>query len=124
MELAEKRGKAPTSGLAFGRHFSDHMFVAEFDTAHGGWHKARIEPLRALHLHPASKALHTSISVFEGMKAFRGVDGRIRLFRPHVNAKRLNDSADRAVLPVRIVLIVKDLAYLRELLLNFLRQFP
>ena len=39
-------------------------------------------------LHPASKALHYAIQIFEGMKAYRGFDGKIRLFRPEMNIDR------------------------------------
>ena len=41
-------------------------------------------------------AMHYAIECFEGLKAFRGKDGRIRLFRPEENAKRLK----RCVLPL------------------------
>lgn len=38
------------------------------------------------------------------MKAYRGVDGKIRLFRPDLNMKRMSTSAERSVLPVRIII--------------------
>jgi branched-chain amino acid aminotransferase len=72
-------------------------------------------------MHPAAKVLHyaTSVShwnfsssfitnqkfrfclsqIFEGMKAFRGDDDIIRLFRPAKNMTRMNKSADRCCLP-------------------------
>jgi len=39
------------------------------------------------------------LQLFEGMKAYRGVDGKTRLFRPDLNMKRLLRGADRALLP-------------------------
>jgi len=39
-------------------------------------------------LHPATKALHYAVQLFEGMKAYRGFDGKIRLFRPELNTAR------------------------------------
>jgi len=39
-------------------------------------------------LHPATKALHYAVQLFEGMKAYRGNDGKIRLFRPEMNIAR------------------------------------
>ena len=51
-------------------------------------------------MHPAAKVLHYAPELFEGMKAYRGVeDGAIRLFRPELNMKRMNSSASRACLP-------------------------
>lgn len=50
-------------------------------------------------MHIAATALHYGQACFEGLKAFRGKDGRIRLFRPHENAKRMQASADRLVVP-------------------------
>lgn len=66
----------------------------------GGWEAPRIKPFQNLSLHPASSALHYSIELFEGMKAFRGVDNRIRLFRPMLNMERMHRSADRSCLPL------------------------
>lgn len=46
---------------------------------------------------------HTLLSfwqLFEGMKAYRGVDDKIRMFRPFENMKRMKSTADRAYLPV------------------------
>lgn len=53
-----------------------------------GWGKPLISPLHDLSLHPGIKALHYAVQLFEGMKAYRGFDGKIRLFRPDLNMKR------------------------------------
>lgn len=42
------------------------------------------------------------LQLFEGMKAFRGVDNHIRLFRPMLNMARMHRSADRSCLPVSL----------------------
>lgn len=52
-----------------------------------------------IRLHIAATALHYGQACFEGLKAFRGRDGRIRIFRPDENAKRMASSADRLVIP-------------------------
>ncbi|XP_030195603.1 branched-chain-amino-acid aminotransferase, mitochondrial isoform X2 [Gadus morhua] len=65
-----------------------------------GWEAPQIKPFQNLSLHPASSALHYSIELFEGMKAFRGVDDRIRLFRPMHNMERMHRSAERSCLPL------------------------
>eukprot|EP00096_Caligus_rogercresseyi_P013161 TRINITY_DN5830_c0_g1_i1.p1 TRINITY_DN5830_c0_g1~~TRINITY_DN5830_c0_g1_i1.p1 ORF type:complete len:357 (-),score=103.75 TRINITY_DN5830_c0_g1_i1:211-1281(-) len=64
-----------------------------------GWGTPSIGPIQPLSLHPASKVLHYAQEIFEGLKAFRGVDDRIRLFRPGHNMARMNLSATRAELP-------------------------
>jgi len=58
-----------------------------------------IRPLAPLSLHPASKVLHYAQEIYEGMKAYRGEDNRVRLFRPELNMERMNVSAKRACLP-------------------------
>jgi branched-chain amino acid aminotransferase len=65
----------------------------------GGWHDARIEPYGPIELDPAASSLHYAQAVFEGLKAFRGVDGAVRLFRPDRNAARFHQSCDRMCIP-------------------------
>ncbi|XP_074019690.1 branched-chain-amino-acid aminotransferase, cytosolic isoform X5 [Numenius arquata] len=74
------------------------MLTIEWSLA-SGWEKPYIKPLGNLSLHPASSSLHYAIELFEGMKAYRGVDGKIRLFRPTLNMDRMARSAIRAALP-------------------------
>lgn len=68
-------------------------------TAHGGWQTPKIEKLRNLSIHPAAKVLHYSVEIFEGMKAYYGVDQKYRLFRPDLNMIRFNKSSLRSALP-------------------------
>ncbi|KAG8223538.1 hypothetical protein J437_LFUL004412, partial [Ladona fulva] len=85
--------------LIFGKHFTDHMIQIVHAKSKGGWQVPRIVPFQNISLHPAAKVLHYAFELFEGMKAYRGVDGRIRLFRPHQNMNRMNYSAVSSVLP-------------------------
>lgn len=55
-----------------------------------------------LQLEPSSSVLHYAQTVFEGMKAYRKDDGKVMMFRPDMNMKRMNSSAKRIALPVRI----------------------
>ncbi|XP_028518316.1 branched-chain-amino-acid aminotransferase isoform X2 [Exaiptasia diaphana] len=68
-------------------------------TATGGWAAPKVVPYGTMQLSPATSALHYGLECFEGMKAYRGVDNKIRLFRPMENMKRMNHSASRASLP-------------------------
>lgn len=89
---------ADESKLGFGKIFTDHMFIAEYEEGKG-WHDARIVPYGPIELDPSLMTLHYGQSIFEGLKAYRGVDGEIRLFRPEKNFERLNYSAERMCLP-------------------------
>ena len=99
IEKTNNPGKMPPEEqLGFGKVFSDHMFVMDYDREQG-WHDARIIPFGYLSLHPAATVLHYGAEVFEGLKAYRTEKGDIRLFRPMENIKRLNRSAERLCLP-------------------------
>jgi len=79
--------------LAFGKSFSDHMFTADY--IDGEWTNMGIVPVTNLSLHPGNCTLHYGQSIFEGMKAFKNKDGEAVLFRPEMNARRFNASANR-----------------------------
>ncbi|KAH8342826.1 hypothetical protein KR059_000610 [Drosophila kikkawai] len=85
--------------LGFGRLFTDHMLKIYYHKSLGGWQKPEITPLENLVMHPAAKVLHYAVELFEGMKAYRGVDGKIRIFRPDMNMNRMNLAAQRSGLP-------------------------
>ncbi len=83
--------------LKFGRTFSDHMFVCTYDN--GRWNKPVIRPYGPITMSPASAGLHYGQSIFEGMKAYKNSDGKVSLFRPLENLRRLNASAERMCMP-------------------------
>uniref|UniRef100_A0AC34F3P3 Branched-chain-amino-acid aminotransferase n=1 Tax=Panagrolaimus sp. ES5 TaxID=591445 RepID=A0AC34F3P3_9BILA len=85
-------------GLKFGHSFADHMMEADWHIDNG-WTKALISPLHNFNLHPGAKVLHYAIELFEGMKAYRGVDNKIRIFRPEQNMERMRRTAARSSLP-------------------------
>ena len=84
--------------LGFGKIFTDHMFLMEYDEGRG-WHDARIQPYGKLEVDPASPVLHYAQEIFEGLKAYRTPQGEVQLFRPRDNAVRLNISAHRMCMP-------------------------
>ena len=86
------------SKLGFGKHFTDHMFLMDYEVGKG-WHNARIVPFGYLSIHPASTVLHYGSEIFEGLKAYRTEKGNIQMFRPMENIKRMNNSAERMCLP-------------------------
>jgi branched-chain amino acid aminotransferase len=93
-----KKERPKDKDLAFGTVFTDHMFVANFEEEKG-WYDPRIEPYAPLPLDPATAVLHYGQGLFEGLKAFRGRDGTIRLFRPDKHVERLNRTAHRMCIP-------------------------
>ena len=85
------------ANIQFGKIYSDHMFVAEYED--GEWKNMRIEPYEPMHISPASPALHYGISIFEGLKAYKDDNGQINVFRPDRNFERMNISANRMCMP-------------------------
>lgn len=79
--------------LAFGKTHTDHMLKIESDGKK--WNKPEIFPFAPFELDPFNSTLHYSIACFEGMKAYWGVDGEIRMFRPWDNIGRLSTSMER-----------------------------
>ncbi|MCL2628937.1 MAG: branched-chain amino acid aminotransferase [Oscillospiraceae bacterium] len=90
--------KPDPNTLKFGKTFSDHMFVMDFETGKG-WHDGRIVPYGNLSLDPAAAVFHYGQEMFEGMKAYRTKDGRIQLFRPYMNAERTRKTNERMCMP-------------------------
>ena len=93
-----KQKPAPGTALGFGKIFTDHMFIMNYDEGQG-WHDARIVPYGPIPLDPAAMCLHYGQEVFEGLKAYRTPEGKISLFRPDRNMARLNNSNERLCIP-------------------------
>ena len=88
----------PGQKLGFGKIFTDHMFIMNY-TEGKGWHDPRVVPFQNISLSPAAMVYHYGQEMFEGMKAYKGPDGNVYLFRPDMNAKRTNATNDRLVIP-------------------------
>jgi branched-chain amino acid aminotransferase len=86
------------STAPFGTVFTDHMALARY--AHGVWEAPKLGPVEPLPLHPATHALHYGSACFEGLKAHRGTDGVVRIFRLDAHVRRLQQSATILALPV------------------------
>ncbi|MCP5154525.1 MAG: branched-chain amino acid aminotransferase [Ectothiorhodospiraceae bacterium] len=96
--VAESRiGSVDFENLGFGNLFSDHMFSMRYEG--GAWREPRILPYGPISIDPANATLQYAQSVFEGLKAFRGVDGKVRVFRPDMNLARMRTSCERICIP-------------------------
>lgn len=93
-----KQKPADETKLGFGKIFTDHMFIMDYDAGQG-WHEARIVPYAPICLDPSASVFHYAQECFEGMKAYRCADGHVQLFRPDCNAKRLQDTHERLCIP-------------------------
>ena len=79
------------ASLPFGYHRTDYNVRCVY--RNGEWGEIEVHTSEEITLHMAASCLHYGQEAFEGQKAFRGVDGRIRLFRIEENARRFADSA-------------------------------
>ncbi|WP_211745995.1 branched-chain amino acid aminotransferase [Paenibacillus sp. Marseille-Q4541] len=94
-----KKQKPAADELGFGKYYTDHMFMMDYNGEEQGWENPRIIPYQPISLDPAAKVFHYGQTVFEGLKAYRTADQRILLFRPQKNFKRLNLSNERIDIP-------------------------
>jgi branched-chain amino acid aminotransferase len=85
------------NNLDFGETFTDHMFVCDY--SNGKWNTPEIIPYQSISLDPSASALHYGQAVFEGMKAYKDVNGKVWMFRPKENWLRLNKSCERMMIP-------------------------
>jgi branched-chain amino acid aminotransferase len=85
------------SKLPFGMYFADHMFMSNF--REGAWRDSEIKPYGPISFTPALHTLHYGQAIFEGQKAYYREDGKIGIFRPLANARRMNHSARRMLMP-------------------------
>lgn len=93
-----KKTKPEPHKLGFGKYFTDHMFIMDYEPAKG-WYNPRIIPYQPITLEPAAMVFHYGQAIFEGLKAYRTEDDRILLFRPDKNMRRLNLSNERLCIP-------------------------
>jgi len=76
--------------MGFGYMKTDFNIRCTF--SNGAWGNLEVHDSEYMTLHMAATSLHYGQESFEGLKAFRGKDGKIRIFRMHDNALRMQDS--------------------------------
>ena len=97
---ASKLNHVDFENLSFGSVFTDHMFVCNYKE--GQWQTPEVLPYQPLSFEPSMSVLHYGQAVFEGMKAYKDNDGKVRMFRPMMNMNRFQKSMHRVQLPVRM----------------------
>ena len=91
------KAKPDFSNLGFGKYFTDHMLVMEYEG--GKWGEPEIVPYAPFAMAPATNVLHYAQSIFEGAKAYKNSEGKITVFRIDDNFVRMNNSAKRMCMP-------------------------
>src|SRR5437763_1637331 len=86
-----------SSASTFGKDPTDFMFIAEYKN--GAWNKGELKRFQKILLSPFALCFHYGQTVFEGMKAFRMMDGRLNIFRPKKHYSRFNISLERMCMP-------------------------
>ncbi|KAH8120250.1 branched-chain amino acid aminotransferase II [Phellopilus nigrolimitatus] len=118
------RPPPPSSSLVFGQIFTDHMLTIPW-SANNGWEVPKIQPYGPLHLDPSCTVLHYAQTLFEGMKAYRDENGKVTMFRPDMNMKRMLTSAQRIALPAfngnALLELIKELIRMDK---NWIPQEP
>lgn len=101
---------ADENNLGFGRIFTDHMLLMNYQEGKG-WFDPRVAPYGPFTLDPAAMIFHYGQEVFEGLKAYRGEDGGVYMFRPQANIERMNRSCDRLCIPALPTDVVLEAMY-------------
>ena len=92
----DNAGVASCKDMTFGATHSAHMFIV--DCVHGKWGTPEIMPYGPIAIDPFNSTLHYAVTCFEGMKAYLDKNGKIRLFRPDMNMKRMATAMERLAL--------------------------
>ena len=86
------------SNLGFGYVKTDYRYVSNFKN--GAWDEGTLSTDDMVTVSECACVLQYAQTVFEGMKAYTTEDGRIVVFRPDLNAERMENSAKRLEMPV------------------------
>ncbi|WML32736.1 branched-chain amino acid aminotransferase [Clostridium sp. OS1-26] len=85
------------NSLGFNYIKTDFRYISKWKD--GKWDDGQLVEDNMLSISEASTALHYGQQCFEGLKAYRTKDGKIQLFRPDSNGKRMQDSCRRILMP-------------------------
>lgn len=111
--------------LVFGKTFTSHVLEMDYDSEKGGWQDAIIKKHSDISISPAALVFHYGQAIFEGLKAYKQVDGKISLFRPTKNLERLNRSAEKVCMPqIDIDFVMKGLIELIKIDKNWIPTKP
>ena len=93
-----KKKNIDWTSLPFDYKKTDYRFLATYKNK--SWDEGKLIQDNEIHLHEGSGSLHYAQQCFEGLKAYSTEDERILLFRPLENAKRMQKTAKRLLMPI------------------------
>lgn len=85
------------SNLGFGYYKTDKRFVSNFKD--GQWDEGVLTSDENIVMNESAGVLQYAQTCFEGMKAYTTIDGKVVVFRPDLNAKRMYETAQRLEMP-------------------------
>ena len=96
INTVKNTGVAGCKDMTFGSTNTAHMFIA--DCVHGKWGTPEIMPYAPMAIDPFNSTFHYAVTCYEGMKVYLDKNGKMRLFRPDMNMKRMAIAMDRLAL--------------------------
>ena len=105
-------------------HYTETDYIVRAACKNGVWEQPYATRDKMIPIHAAATGLHYGQECFEGLKAFRGVDGKVRIFRMEENAKRMYHSAEGLLMtPVPVELFCEAVLLALEKNINFLPPY-
>ncbi len=105
-------------------HYTETDYIVRAACKNGVWEQPYATRDKMIPIHAAATGLHYGQECFEGLKAFRGVDGKVRIFRMEENAKRMYHSAEGLLMtPVPIKLFCEAILLALEKNIDFLPPY-
>ena len=96
--MTEEKANIDWANVGFGYHKTDKRYVSNYKD--GKWDAGVLTEDSNIVLNESAGVLQYAQTCFEGMKAYTTVDGKVVVFRPDMNAKRMADTAKRLEMPV------------------------
>lgn len=96
--MTEEKANIDWANVGFGYHKTDKRYVSNYKD--GKWDAGVLTEDSNIVLNESAGVLQYAQTCFEGMKAYTTVDGKVVVFRPDMNAKRIADTAKRLEMPV------------------------
>ena len=96
--MTEEKANIDWANVGFGYHKTDKRYVSNYKD--GKWDSGVLTEDSNIVLNESAGVLQYAQTCFEGMKAYTTVDGKVVVFRPDMNAKRMADTAKRLEMPV------------------------
>ena len=105
-------------------HYTETDYIVRAACKNGVWEQPYATRDKMIPIHAAATGLHYGQECFEGLKAFRGIDGKVRIFRMEENAKRMQRTAEGLLMtPVPTELFCKAVLMALQMNIDFLPPY-